>query len=350
MPLETIEFNVGGKPLGHTRCTLNEDAEQAVRTASFSVPWSGMGIPCSPSDDAVITVGGATWGTGYVRDVRGSHDENRREYDVTFVSRTVDAVEASVDHPTGLKEDGDLIAIAKEFDVLGIGVTGSPKTLVKAIHKLRPGESLVDTIGQEARAQGVLIHDDEKGRLVLADKPEGRHSGGLKLGVNVISASGELSEEGSFSEIKVRGQSSVGVTKSSLTPETKARGTVRRKRPLIVLFEGEATSARMKKRADWEARRGAGNGISANVVVPGWRDAGGKLWKRNFLVELDDPWLGIRQDMIVASVTFDQDSTGGTTASLTLKDPRALGGENPRGSSAGAWSAPENSDPEYRED
>lgn len=340
MTLETIEFRVAGALLAHTSCSLSASAEEAVRTASFLVAWNGPGIPCRQDDEAVITVSGTLWGIGYVRDVNGSHDQNMRRYEVTFVSRTCDATECSIEHPTGLKRDADMLAIAREFDTLGVGVEGDVKTLKKAVHKVRPGETLFDTLETDARGQGVLIHDTPAGKLRLADKPEARHAGQLARGANIISAAGNLSGAKSFSSVKVRGQASEGTTSAALRPEAEAKGTARRNRPLIVMHEGEANSERLKRRAEWEARRANGDGISCTVTVPGWRDQGGVLWTRNYLVAVADDWLGIDQDMVVASVTLDQDAEAGTTATLNLKDPRTLGGENPRGKSSAAWGAP----------
>jgi prophage tail gpP-like protein len=348
--LDRVKLTAGGKILTHRSCALSASAEEAVRTASFEVVWTGPGLPCMPDEDATIEVSGELWGTGYVRDVNGQHDAAGRVYQISFVSRTCDATECSIDHPTMLARDVDLIGIAKTFDTLGIGVDGAPKTEKKRTHKVVPGESLFDTIEAEARAQGVLIHDTPQGKLKLADKPEGRHSGGLVLGVNIAEATGQLSGAKAFSPISVRGQASEGVSAASLRPEATARGTAKRKRPLILIQEGEATSARLKRRADWEARRAAGDGISASIVTPGWRDADGKLWTRNFLVAVNDPWLGIDQDMVIAEVGLRQDGQGGTVAELTLKDPRSLGGENPRGKSSDAWAAPETAEPDYRED
>ncbi|MEO3997177.1 hypothetical protein [Mesorhizobium sp. CAU 1732] len=347
--LERITFAVAGRGLHHTACSLSASAEEATRTASFTVAWNGAGIPCAPDDEATIHVSGDLWGTGYVRDVRGSHDASDRQYQVTFVSRSCDATECSIDHPTGLKRDADLKGIAEEFDVLGVGIEADIETLKKSTHKVRPGESLFNTLETDARSQGVLIYDTPEGKLRLADKPEGRHGGALARGHNILRASGSLSGAKSFSSVKVRGQASVGVTGSALRPEAEARGTARRKRPLIVVHEGEATSDRVKKRADWEARRAAGAGVECSIDVAGFRDASGKIWSQNHLVEVRDDWLGIEQDMIIAAVRLVQDAAGGTTANLSLKDPRALGGENPRGKSASAWTAPATSAPEYRE-
>lgn len=347
---EIIEFRVGGRALPHTSCTLMASAEQAVRQASFDIAWTGPGIPCRPDDEAVIAVSGEIWGVGYVRDVNCDHDERVRQYRVTFVSRAIDAVEASIDHPTMIAEDVDLMQVAQTFDTLGVGVEGEVRTEKKRVHKVVPGESLFSTIESEARSQGVLIYDTPEGKLRLADKPEGRHSGALILGVNIISASGTLSGARAFSEIEARGQTSFGTAASALRPRARARGTARRKRPLLVVEEGESTSARLKKRADWEARRAAGAGISASITVPGWRDAAGRLWTRNNLVSVEDAWLGISQDMVIADVTLEQDGRDGTTATISLKDPRALGGENPHGKSNEAWAAPATSDPDYSED
>lgn len=347
--LETIAFLVAGKPLPHTSCSLEASAEEAVRTATFSVAWNGAGIPCAPDEEATITVSGSLWGTGYVRDVRCRHGDQMREYEVTFASRTCDATECSIDHPTGLKRDADLGEIAREFDTLGIGVDTEIDTLKKAVHKVRPGESLFDTIETDARAQGVLIYDTPQGRLKLANKPEGRHAGALVRGGNILRATGALSGAKNFSSVKVRGQASVGVTAAALQAEAEARGTVRRRRPLIKIHEGEASSDRLKKRADWEARRAAGDGISCAVDIAGFRDAAGRIWSPNHLVEVRDDWLGIEQDMVIASARLAQDALGGTVATLDLKDPRALGGENPRGNSAAAWASPANAAPDYRE-
>ncbi|WP_054308915.1 hypothetical protein [Mesorhizobium sp. 1M-11] len=350
---ETVVFNVAGKPLSHKACRLSASAEGAVREASFTVAHTGDGVPCQPDDPATITVSGDLWGAGFVRDVRGSHGEADRSYEVTFVSRTIDAVECSIDHPSGYKKDCDLLDIAREFDTLGIGVEGNPKTERKARHKVVPGESLFQTLETDARAQGVLIQDTEKGKLKLADKPEGRHAGGLVRGKNIKQAEAQITGAGRFSSVKVRGQNSTGVTAPALRSEGSANDAgVKRNRPRILTYEGEATSARLKKRAKWEAQRGAGNGTSCSIVTPGWRDGAGRLWTRNFLVAVDDSWLGINQDMVIAEVALEQgaDENEGTRATLSLKDPRALGGDNPRGSSASGWGAPSASDPAYRDE
>lgn len=344
MSLETIVFAVNGQPLPFTECTLDASAEEAVRSGNFTVAHNGPGLPCQIDDDATIHISGELWGTGYVRDVDPMHDDSNRSCTVTFVSRTCDATECSIIHATGLIEDADLLAIAREFDMLGIGIEGDPDTTVKRVHKVIPGETLFNTLATDARAQGVLIYDTPEGRLMLADKPEGRHAGTLKLGRNILEAHGSLSGAENFSEVRVRGQASIGTDAPALRPEAVAPGVARRARPLLKLLEGEVTTERMKRRADWEARRASGRGIGCTVTVAGMRDDAGAIWSPNRLIEVDDDWIGVNQDMVIAKVSLEQDGEGGTTSVLTCKDPRALGGDNPHGKSAGGWAAPAPSD------
>lgn len=97
-------------------------------------------------------------------------------------------------------------------------------------------------------------------------------------------------------------------------------------------------------RAEWQARRGAGEGESATVEVTGWRDEAGDIWTPNRLVYVRHPRLFLDQMMVIKSVTLTQDTSEGgtgTRASLTLADPRALGGKAGRSKSDAAWAAPE---------
>ncbi|MBV5268694.1 MAG: hypothetical protein JZU55_00700, partial [Afipia sp.] len=109
-------------------------------------------------------------------------------------------------------------------------------------------------------------------------------------------------------------------------------------RVLIVPHEGETTMDRMKKRAEWQAKRAAGNGATASITVTGWRDAGGAIWTPNFLIDVQDDLLGLSGMMVIKSVTLTQGDR--TEATLSLADPRALGGENPHGKTMAGYAAP----------
>lgn len=349
--LEDIVIN--GMP-AHMRFSMSMSAEEAVRTATVDIVPSTSGLPVQPGDAVRISAGGDLLLTGYVRDVRPRHDAGTHDLSVTVCSRTVDATECSVDHPSGEVLDKDLAAIAEEFDGLGIGIESDGSLPKEVRHKLRTGETLFETLERRARGRGILIYDTPEGKLKLATKPEGTHSGGLIYGTNIESASAEITERGRHSEIKVRGQQSAGSDKAQLRPQAVAKDAgVTRSRPLIIPHEGEGTIDRLRTRAKWQAKRGAGYAATATIVTKGWRDGGGRIWTRNWLVYVEDPLIGIEGMMVIKSVTLAQDASdggSGTTATLSLADPRALGGDNPRGKTSGAYSAPGPDDAEYEDE
>lgn len=349
-PLEMV--TVSGLPPMKS-ISIEVSAEEAVRTASGDFVITGSGVPVMPGLSTKITAGKDTLLTGYVRDVNTGYGEVDRTLSVSFVSRTVDLVEASADHPTGEILNKDLLAIARELDTSGVGIESDGTTFpVERRHKLIEGENLFSSVARRARGRGVLIHDTEKGRLKLSTKPGGIHAGTLRRGVNILpGASASFTEKGRFSEVKVRGQQTDGTEKQHLRPETKVRDTgVSRNRILILPHEGEATIDRMRKRAVWQAKRAAGNGITATIPVTGWRDEAGTLWQPNWLIPVEDDWLGIEGLMVIKSVRFSQSGDDKTFATLSLADPRALGGENPRGKTASGYAAPGAVEADYEDE
>jgi prophage tail gpP-like protein len=340
--LETVVISGVSVPM--KTFTMSISAEAAVRTASGTFAITGPGLPNHPDDEVTITANGTLLLTGYVRDVNPSYDAKgkSRDLSMSFVSRTVDATETSVDHTSGEVLDKSLPDIGREFDTLGIGIEDDGGLPVETRHKLVPGESLFQTLEKRARGRGILIHDTPEGKLKLATKPAGMHAGALARGNNITAASATLTGKDRHSDVTVRGQTTVGSEDPQLRPQAVAKDDgVKRRRPLIVRHEGEVLTDRMKTRAEWHAKRGAGNAVTASITTRGWRDQGGTIWTPNFLVMVEDDWIGISGMMVIRSVTLNQPGEGeGTTATLSLADPRALGGENPRGDTDAGYSAP----------
>lgn len=346
--LETVTAD--GLPRIISMDSLTVGADQAVRTASFALDptwnqWPEFGDPVT------VNFGKTLMLTGYVRDVRPAHGEKTFTLNATVCSRTVDATECSCDHDGGEIRQKDLKAIADELDKLGIGVEADGDMPKLDRHKVRPGETLYSTLERRMRAQGGLITDTPKGKLKLTSKPSGRHSSGLVLGQNIEEASATFTEAGRHSKAKVRGQRAAGTKAKDLRAEGVATDkTVKRNRPLIIQHDGEATPQELKKRAEWLLKQAAGMSVTASITSFDWRDSSGKVWEANYLIPVHDPKLRIDGDMLIKSVTFSWNDSGGTRAVLQLVDPRAMGGENPRGKTSKAYAAPADTSPQYAEE
>lgn len=351
-PLETIVVVLGGSAFsGWSEISISYSVKQAARTANLTISDFAGAMPFMPGTPCTILASGDLILTGYVRDCKPSHDGNSHKVDLSIVSRTVDAVEASIDHPTGFVKDKDLIGIAREFDTGGIGIVSSESFPKEKASFVNTGASLFYHIEPLARSHSAFLYDTAEGQMRIAKKPRGRHAGALSIGDggNIISASATLTEAKRHSPVIVRGQSSKGVGAEALRIEARAEDSaVGRKRPLILVHESEATSAKLKDRAERHVKQAAGYGRQAQIVASGWRDAGGRIFEQHFLIKVSDRRIYCDQVMGIESVTLTQSIAAGgagTRASLTLVDPSALNGEAGGGEGSGAagldWSAPE---------
>jgi prophage tail gpP-like protein len=352
MPLERVSLVVGGRVFeGWTSVTMSASAQEATRQATFQCALPPLERIAEfflrPDMPATILVSGELWGTGYIGDISPDHDDESGSISVEWLSKTIDAVESSIDHPTGFAEKKTILEIAREFESSDVEWASDAKMEPEPDFSVIPGESSFQAVERRVRAKGLLIYDDPEGKAVIAGKPEGRHAGGLALGVNIRAGSSKLSGKGRHNPVIVRGQSAKGHGAGALRIEARAKdASVGRLRPKVIIQEGEATAAGAKKRAEWQVARAAGRSREASITVAGWRAQGGKLWTRNWLVSLDDPLLFLRQDMVIKSVTFTQgpgeDGDGAATqAVLSLADPRALGGDKSQGTSDGSWATPD---------
>jgi prophage tail gpP-like protein len=334
-PLERVRVEIDGSAFsGWSTISLNYSVGQAARTASMVVSDYVGAMPFRPGMDAVLKASGDLLLTGYVRDVSPSHDEGGHRVNITLVSRTIDAVEASIDHPTAFIKRKDVAAIAKEFDTSDIGVIAEEDFPVEPARFANTGESLFYHLEPLLRSHSAFLYDTPDGHLRLAMKPRGRHSGALSIGHggNIISGSATFTEQGRFSPVIVRGQSSKGAGAGALRIEARASdGAVSRKRPKIIIHESEATVAKMKERARRNVLRAAGRATTAQITVAGWRDADGLIFEPHFTIRVIDPRLYLDREMAIQSVTLAQEIEAegqGTRAVLSLVDPAALNGKS----------------------
>lgn len=335
--LEHIEITVDGRPIHNFMdFSMTFGAEQAVRTATIA-----MGGPVEEDDfpfpdmPATITANGDLLLTGVVRDANPGHQDSDGgviwSASITFVSKPVDTTESSIVHPSGEVRDKDLAEVARAIESAGVEWKSSGQLFDVPLHRVVPGRSAFREIEELARSRGILLYDDETGAINMAKGPAGRHAGGLELGVNLLSADAQLTGRYRHDPIIVRGQASTGSGDGALRPEAEvANPALGRRRPKVILFEGEPTMDALKGRAEQELTRREGRSKSASCEVPGWRDRAGEFWMSNYLVHLKDPLIFLDQDMLIKGGTFSQND-GGTRARLDLVDPRAMNGEDPKG-------------------
>lgn len=190
--------------------------------------------------------------------------------------------------------------------------------------KTNPGDTVFETLEQLARAKGVLLTTDGRGRLVICRASKKKAATVLELGKNVFEGKGKFSMRDRFSSVTVIGQTAATETwngKSASQQKTVVTdAAVPRHRPLVLVADQEHQGA--NKRAQWEVNVRYGKGNQATYTVYGWKD-GDALWTPNVLVRIVDPFMGLEATWLVGSVGWTLDERG-YRSELTLNPPEAF--------------------------
>ena len=193
------------------------------------------------------------------------------------------------------------------------------------------GQTPWELISQVATYEGLLVHDDCVGDLVICKVGTGRFASGFAEGQNLMEWQVQDSDEMLYSTY-IPVLMAQDMLKQTGTGGNAAGAPVNdpqvlRYRPLIVISEqmvgANNTQFLAQNRAVWEATRRRGRSLSASVVADSWRDSQGALWTHNKLAPLDLPSCGITGvTWIIAGWQFKRDMQG-TRAELTLMSPDA---------------------------
>lgn len=250
-----------------------------------------------------------------------------RNLTITGRDKTGDLVDCSI---LGQNEFNNmkLEAIAKELvKPFGIGVvvfanTGKPFTKFT----VNQGETVFEALERLAKQRELLMTSSPVGNLVFEKKGVVRASSELIEGVNILSAAVSFDNSERFSEYHVKGQSSsiLGNVDDNTKGQAVAKDSgIERYRPTLILAENSADTDGAQQRANWESSFRAAKGMQVNVAVQGWTQKGGEIWATNQTVHIDCRSLGLKQDMLIQRVKFDQ-SESGRRVELELIRPDAF--------------------------
>lgn len=346
MGAELITIAVGGSIWSaFESITVNAAFNEAARDFSFIVAAeagaSATNAVFSKGTEVQIFSNADLLLTGAVNRKQPLIEATKAQITVSGRSLSQDLIDGSAEHQTGNFKKKDPLQIGQEIASKYRARFQSDQKLEKVDqYKLTQGESCFRCIEKLARQQGMTLTGTPEGNINIT-KADGskRHAGGLIEGVNILKGGADHNDANQHSEITVRGQRPFGHGAEAIELEAIARESgVKRHRPLIVVQDNDTTKDLTKKRAKNLRDRKAGDGLKASITTQGFRDEGGMIWTPGHLVWVESPFLDIAQDMLIESVTYQQDD-GGSIATLSLTDPRSYGGQGGKGNkSGGEWS------------
>lgn len=348
MALETVRVVAGGSAFAgwtSVRVTAEKGGHRTFSISATEVaknwsrsPFDVWNFP--PGTPVKITAGGDLAMTGYVDRYMPSGSPAEHRVELQGTSKSADYAISSWAHQTGRFEDKTVLEIARELDRFGIGIVlKGVRQALKPVpwFQLRLGSTPWAEMMRLLRQENLTMTGQADGSLAIEGGSSGRHAGGLIQGENILEMSAVLSSATLASEFKVVGQSAEGTKDEHIRPDGTARdGSLGRFRRRTLVDPAETSPERAAKRAKWERLRARGLSAQAQIVTPGWRDGGGRLWEPGHLVFVHSGWLKLSQDMAIQAVEFIQDDSG-TVSRLELVDPQAYGDAAGRSGSGEVW-------------
>ncbi len=200
---------------------------------------------------------------------------------------------------------------------------------------VKPGETVFEALDRAARAQGFFFVSTRAGNIRLTRAARERAKTSLEQGVNILSATAVYDDSQRHNEYIVKGQSS-GLPEAlgdffgekAASPEGTALDLgITRFRPMIMIAESNADSAKSQTRAEWEASSRLAKATRVNITVQGWTQSDGTIWGINQVTPVKSTFLGLNRDLLIVSVQHADGTTAGKTTQLTLTDPNAYNPE-----------------------
>jgi prophage tail gpP-like protein len=310
-------------------------------------------FPIAPFMPCTVAIGADVVLTGYIDNYLPEVEADRHAVRITGRSKTEDIIDCTPDIQGGQFAGYKVDAIAR-----AIGQSVGKPYPIAVVVEVDVGEAFPDATSERhetgfaflerlCRLRSVLATDDEKGRLVLTRAAAKRATDALLQGPggNVQWAAGVFSGARRFSHYKVKAQQSVhgstspsqswrGVQPGSVNAAsadegaedefadegdavagdaqvpvlTEVEGTatdpgVPRYRPHVMMGESALDGPGAMRRAVWQAKYTAARGTQARIIVSGWRQSDGSLWRINHLVPVRIPFLSLDMELLIAGVS-----------------------------------------------
>ncbi|WP_293392933.1 phage baseplate assembly protein [Nevskia sp.] len=288
---------------------------------------NGQPRPILPGKPCTVRLYGVPVITGFIDEASPSYGPNEHSLNIRGRDATGDLVDCAASTDGQSWEGRNLLQIANDVCrpfVIPVKLDG-PVGAVFRKQAVSPGETAFEVLSRAARQRGYLLVSDAKGGLLITRTGSRRATRSLRLGVDILSGDATFSHAERFARYDVIGQDNEALNEGSedLAQQVKASATdpaIRRSRVTVIDVPDATDRGVASQIALWTAANRKARGERAELTVRGWRD-GAAPWAANTLVRIDDPWLGLAGEYLIASVAFSLDDQGGQITRLSVTPP-----------------------------
>jgi prophage tail gpP-like protein len=342
----TIQISVGGNDYGNfTTANAKMSLDQLSGSFNFTaVSTKAIPLPFSNGEACKILVDGKTVITGFIENIDVGYKDDKHTIIIKGRDKTADVIDSSIKKvkispPVSLKQA--IRTVLDDINSTGIEIIEQVTTVDfnKAEEKLngKIGEGAFDFIEKLARKRQVLLTRDGLGNIVITNGI-GFDGGGAVQ--NIIGADGNNIKSANISYDQTK-RFRTYIVKSQLNPValnfagetspkevTSQSGTatdeaIRATRQCVKKAENSSSSKQAESRAIWEANIRKARGRVYSCEVKGFRDHKGNLWQPNQIVQVVDEFCDINAKMLLNTVEFSLDTSGGSITTMGLVDSNA---------------------------
>lgn len=331
-----LTLRVAGQRYGGwktARVTLS--LERCVGDFELSVTelWPGEDYTrrIRPGELCELAIAGEILLTGYVDEVEMRIESGSHEVRIAGRDKAADLVDCSAVRKPGQWRAQPITRIASDL-AQPFGVTvradvdvGKPL----AGFALQDGETVFEAIDRAARLRGLLVISDGAGGLVLTRAGLQRAADALVMGGNVLAGRAAFDMRDRYSEYVAKGQAAGNdFFNSAAAAHIKASAAdpqVLRHRPLLLTSDSPDAAGSLRDRVKWEASIRRARSTQVELMVQGWHQTDGTLWRHNHLVHVVSDALRLDEDLLISSAEYSISDQGTTTRlTLTLADAFTL--------------------------
>lgn len=330
--MDKVNLFINGKIYdGWKSAEIKRSLKAASGSFSLSVTdrWTQKQEPwiIAPGDSAELKIGSDLILTGYIDTVSADETKDSLSIAITGRDKTADLIDCSVESKTGEFSNVTLKRLAEILCApFGVSVLAPSSGTGGAfdVFKIQQGETVFEALERAARKRGFLLTTDGTGALQITRPGSIRSTTRLEQGQNIKAMGSVFDQKARFSKYVVKGQDStfnktVDPAFAYSIKATATDPTVKRYRPLVIQSEQLTNLSDAKTRANWEATVRAARASKFNIVLQGWRQGDGSLWRPNQLVLAIAPRIGLNGEMLITDVSYSITSDGGSISTLSLE-------------------------------
>jgi prophage tail gpP-like protein len=301
-------------------------------------------LQLKPSDSVdIILAGNAVIKGGVITDRQASYDKDNHGVMLQGYSKFIDAVVSNVPIENSQFKNYSFEQIGKKIlQPFGIplNMVNASKDAAKKFKQVSviPGETAWDFLDRLSRMRNIYMTSAIDGSISAGSiATNSGKNASLVEGQNILSANCTISDPAAkplahgLGQLGGNDQIDDNTARQS---SAKVTSDYPRYRYGLVIAEVAGDADDMRIRMDREAAKISGDFVRCNIVVQGWFNTLGKLWRKEDYVVVNSPMLLMNnRTLAIQRVTYMQNEEG-TKTMMELVRPQDLGG-NAQGALAG---------------